>query len=81
MQVMSIPRSMERLLNEIHVGFDPMFFLHHCNVDRIYAFWEYVYPEYWVGSGWKDSKTGQIVPFGMRISRSRSLELIIHPPQ
>ncbi|KAF5366338.1 hypothetical protein D9757_012925 [Collybiopsis confluens] len=28
-----------------YAGFDPIFFLHHCNVDRLYALWEYVYPD------------------------------------
>lgn len=30
-------------------GYDPIFFLHHCNIDRLYALWEYVYPDYWMG--------------------------------
>ena len=81
MQVMSILCLIERLVNELYVAFDPIFFLHHCNVDRIYAFWEYVYPEYWIDNGWKNSQTGQIVPFGECVSRSISLEFIIHPPQ
>ncbi|KIK65099.1 hypothetical protein GYMLUDRAFT_39487 [Collybiopsis luxurians FD-317 M1] len=28
-----------------YAGFDPIFYLHHCNVDRLYALWEYVYPK------------------------------------
>jgi hypothetical protein len=37
------------------IGFDPIFFLHHCNVDRILAFWEYAYPKYFMGKdGYKD---------------------------
>lgn len=31
-------------------AFDPVFYLHHCNVDRIYALWEYVYPNYRMGA-------------------------------
>ncbi|KIK50965.1 hypothetical protein GYMLUDRAFT_50875 [Collybiopsis luxurians FD-317 M1] len=35
-----------------YAGFDPLFFLHHCNVDRLYALWEYVYPEAcYIGNG------------------------------
>jgi len=45
-----------------YAGFDPIFFLHHCNVDRLYAFWEYLYPNYWIESGWQ-SQSGDIVPF------------------
>ena len=43
---------------------DPIFYLHHCNVDRIYAFWEYVYPHYWMSRGYTqvDGKNGN---FGM----------------
>ncbi|KEP47461.1 tyrosinase tyrosinase: common central domain protein [Rhizoctonia solani 123E] len=57
--------SMEQVHNNVHsvlggtgnmndpdyASFDPIFFLHHCNVDRIIAFWEHVYPEYQVGNG------------------------------
>ncbi|KAL0567066.1 hypothetical protein V5O48_014930 [Marasmius crinis-equi] len=28
-----------------YAGFDPIFYFHHCNVDRLYALWEYVYPK------------------------------------
>ncbi|KAF7795791.1 hypothetical protein EIP86_006958 [Pleurotus ostreatoroseus] len=35
-------------------AFDPIFFFHHCNVDRLYALWEYVYPDYWLGQGYYD---------------------------
>ncbi|CAE6466124.1 unnamed protein product [Rhizoctonia solani] len=31
-------------------GFDPIFFLHHCNVDRLLAFWEHIYPDYVAGT-------------------------------
>jgi len=27
-------------------GFDPIFFFHHCNVDRLIAMWQYVYDPY-----------------------------------
>lgn len=64
---------MVHFVNEILLGFDPAFFLHHCNVDRLYAFWEYVYPEYWIGNGWK-SQTGEIVPFSMWILHPVALD-------
>jgi len=36
-----------------YAGFDPIFYLHHCNIDRILAFWEHVYPStYWMGHGY-----------------------------
>ncbi|PSR78169.1 hypothetical protein PHLCEN_2v7501 [Hermanssonia centrifuga] len=43
-------------------AFDPMFFFHHCNVDRLYALWEYVYPDYWIGNGYYDANGG-LTPF------------------
>ncbi len=39
-----------------------MFFFHHCNVDRLYALWEYVYPDYWIGNGYYDANGG-VTPF------------------
>jgi tyrosinase len=48
-----------------NAGFDPIFFLHHANIDRLYAFWEYVHPSYyWVGKGWKRKNDPTLVPFG-----------------
>ncbi|KAL1870506.1 hypothetical protein Daus18300_005194 [Diaporthe australafricana] len=29
-------------------AFDPLFFLHHCNVDRIFALWQVFHPDAWV---------------------------------
>ncbi|KAI0782912.1 common central domain of tyrosinase-domain-containing protein [Abortiporus biennis] len=43
-------------------GFDPIFYFHHCNIDRLYSLWEYIYPDYWLGEGWINSK-GELVPF------------------
>ncbi|KAF9465388.1 common central domain of tyrosinase-domain-containing protein [Collybia nuda] len=37
----------------------PIFFLHHCNVDRLLAFWEYVYPSYWLGKDGFETPTGR----------------------
>ncbi|KAI9783412.1 MAG: hypothetical protein M1839_003947 [Geoglossum umbratile] len=28
-------------------AYDPIFFLHHCNIDRLYAIWQALYPEKW----------------------------------
>ncbi|KIK51515.1 hypothetical protein GYMLUDRAFT_50527 [Collybiopsis luxurians FD-317 M1] len=48
--------------NNDYAGFDPIFYLHHANVDRIFAFWEYVYPNYWMGQGYYD-KFGKLIKF------------------
>ena len=46
------------------LGFDPIFYLHHCNIDRILAFWEYTYHKYWVDSGYyKKGGDGKPIPF------------------
>ncbi|MCO5576549.1 hypothetical protein L7F22_030361 [Adiantum nelumboides] len=29
-------------------SFDPIFFFHHCNVDRLVALWQYCYPKSWI---------------------------------
>ncbi|CAE6536748.1 unnamed protein product [Rhizoctonia solani] len=31
-------------------SYDPIFYLHHCNVDRLLAFWEHIYPDYTAGT-------------------------------
>lgn len=36
-----------------YAGFDPIFFLHHANVDRLLALWEWCYTEYWMESGYE----------------------------
>jgi tyrosinase len=56
--------TLEGIHNNIHSGFgpnshmsivpfsayDPVFFLHHCNVDRILALWQHLYPKTYVKS-------------------------------
>lgn len=60
-------------------GFDPAFWLHHANVDRLFAMWQVLYPDsyivptvnaygsYYEAVGFVDSETtGQSVTQGMR---------------
>ncbi|KAI0288602.1 tyrosinase [Russula brevipes] len=59
----SSSNSLEAIHNEIHgyigghmgapsvAGFDPIFFLHHCNVDRMLSLWSALHPGVWVTSG------------------------------
>jgi tyrosinase len=54
------------LLTLLGTGFDPIFFLHHCNVDRILAFWEHIYPDYVAG------ENGYPAPDGTRSKFSKS---------
>ncbi|KAG9084640.1 hypothetical protein FRC06_003964 [Ceratobasidium sp. 370] len=47
-----------------NIGFDPIFFLHHCNVDRLLSFWEHIYPDYTAGTeGYLDVDGLTRVPF------------------
>jgi tyrosinase len=50
------------MANNDYAGFDPIFYLHHANMDRILAFWEYTYNEYWMEDGYID-KNNTLVPF------------------
>ncbi|KAF8500857.1 photo-regulated tyrosinase [Russula emetica] len=59
----SSSNSLEAIHDEIHgtiggqmgdpsvAGFDPIFFLHHCNVDRMLSLWAAVNPGVWVSKG------------------------------
>jgi len=59
----SSSNSLEAIHDEIHgivggqmgdpavAGFDPIFFLHHCNVDRLLSLWAAVNPGVWVSRG------------------------------
>ncbi|KZV94400.1 Di-copper centre-containing protein [Exidia glandulosa HHB12029] len=73
----SVSKSLEAVHNSIHIiiggaghlgqndfaSFDPVFWLHHANNDRIYALWEYCYPNYWVGAGYNNKNTGKFTYF------------------
>ncbi|KAL4070071.1 common central domain of tyrosinase-domain-containing protein [Scleroderma yunnanense] len=40
-----------------YAAFDPIFFFHHSNVDRLLALWEWCYPNYWMGDGYVNNGT------------------------
>ncbi|KAJ2918832.1 hypothetical protein MD484_g1569, partial [Candolleomyces efflorescens] len=47
-----------------HAAFDPIFYLHHCNVDRILAFWEHTYDKFWLGDGYYEKAgDGTVIPW------------------
>ncbi|KAI9806662.1 MAG: hypothetical protein M1825_006119 [Sarcosagium campestre] len=72
--------SLEAIHNDIHgltgngghmsyvpySAFDPIFWLHHTNVDRIFALWQAIYPNSYVGS--------QTNPFGTRTNAPGGVE-------
>ncbi|KAF3000407.1 hypothetical protein E8E14_002195 [Neopestalotiopsis sp. 37M] len=39
-------------------AFDPIFWFHHCNIDRLFAVWQSVYP-----NSWMDREGGDLLPF------------------
>ena len=41
-------------------AFDPVFWLHHCNVDRLLAIWQAIYPNSWIEPGATDVETATI---------------------
>ncbi|CAG7969261.1 unnamed protein product [Penicillium salamii] len=38
-------------------SFDPLFFLHHCNIDRLFAIWQALNPDKWLGNVEGDNAT------------------------
>ncbi|EPE28797.1 Di-copper centre-containing [Glarea lozoyensis ATCC 20868] len=40
-------------------SFDPIFWLHHCNVDRLFAIWQELYPNKYV-EAWDDPNRGKV---------------------
>ena len=45
------PSNLANLFLRFIIGFDPIFFLHHANVDRLLALWSALNPEVWVTEG------------------------------
>jgi len=43
-------------------GFDPIFFLHHCNVDRLLSLWSAIHPNVWVSKGESEDGTFTLPP-------------------
>jgi len=80
----SSSNSLEAIHDEIHgivggqmgdpavAGFDPIFFLHHCNVDRLLSLWSAVHPGVWVSKGPAEGGTFTI-PGNASIDASSSL--------
>ncbi|EXJ78291.1 hypothetical protein A1O3_09452 [Capronia epimyces CBS 606.96] len=84
-----VPNNIEAIHNSIHnsvggyghmqfpevAGFDPVFWLHHANVDRLFAMWQALYPDsfivptvnaygsYYEAVGFVDSGTSALAPF------------------
>lgn len=51
-------------MNQIaYSAFDPIFAMHHCNVDRAIAIWQKLYPSSWVTSAVQGAGTRTLAPF------------------
>ncbi|KAH7930607.1 Di-copper centre-containing protein [Leucogyrophana mollusca] len=46
-----------------YAGFDPIFYLHHANVDRLLALWEWCYKDYWMGDGYHSESETKLFPW------------------
>lgn len=56
------------------IGFDPLFWLHHVNTDRILQLWSSLHPETWVTEGFSDSDgTVDIPPWTAVNDKTRQL--------
>ncbi|CAE6460861.1 unnamed protein product [Rhizoctonia solani] len=54
------------MMDNDYASFDPIFFLHHCNIDRILALWETVYPDYYMGHDGFVDMNGELKQFKQR---------------
>lgn len=56
------------------IGFDPLFWLHHVNTDRILQLWSSLHPETWVAEGFSDNDgTIDIPPWTAVNDKTRQL--------
>ena len=60
--------------NFLYLAFDPIFYLHHANVDRLLALWSAIHSNIWVTPG--SSVDGTItIPPGSEISENTRTSL------
>ncbi|KAH7103323.1 Di-copper centre-containing protein [Auriculariales sp. MPI-PUGE-AT-0066] len=58
-----------------YAAFDPMFWLHHTNVDRLLALWQALHPNVWVSRARDNGEAGNFsAPPGVRVSATTDLE-------
>jgi tyrosinase len=44
-------------------AFDPVFWIHHCQIDRWFAIWQAIHPDSWYSSSQKDYQNADLLPF------------------
>ena len=49
--VLAFSRSRSIMSAHQELGFDPAFYLHHCNIDRLLSLWSAINPGIWVTPG------------------------------
>ena len=60
--VLSFSRSHYNPGTHSKLGFDPIFYLHHCNVDRMISLWSAIHPGVWVSPNESEDGTFTIPP-------------------
>lgn len=62
--ITGIKRLEGQMTNPLCAAFDPIFFLHHCNVDRLFALWQSLYPNSWFHD--EKESTKNLTPFHIK---------------
>ena len=73
---LALPVSIPTLINFLFlfpsVAFDPIFFLHHANVDRMLSLWSALNPDVWVSKGDSEDGTFTLAP-GIQIDATTGM--------
>jgi tyrosinase len=64
-------------LNDTFSAFDPIFWLHHANVDRMLSLWQAMYPDIWVTPGENVDATMSIAPMTIVNNDTRMSNLLL----
>ena len=53
-------------------AFDPLFWLHHANVDRVFAIWQTIYPDQFTVQ-WNTTQSDYVIPMGTTVDANTPL--------
>lgn len=62
------------------LGFDPLFWLHHANVDRLLQLWSSLHPEVWVSKGDADIDGSVSIPANSLVDENTGSSLCFSIP-